>query len=391
MNADNPPSTRRNGSVILVVVLLVGICAGTLGALAGGAAVFAYLKTQPTLFVQDEPDSTPAINEEQPQQPAVTIDSLQYESAITMAVETVSPAVVTVVADLPDQQGFFGTIPGGTSTGSGFFISQDGYIVTNNHVVDGGEAYHIVLQSGEELPAELIGSDKFSDLAVLKIDETVPAVAALGNSDVLRPGETAIAIGSPLGDFKNSVTVGVISATGRSIDTGDGYQLEGMLQTDAAINEGNSGGPLVNLTGEVVGVNTMIIRRGSSSATVEGMGFAIPATNVKVISEQIIQKGYISRPYIGIRYQYINPTIASRYRLPVEWGVYISGVIGGSPAETAGLQVGDIITRLGDIPIDETHPYYNTLFSFSPGDQIDIHFIRDNRERTVQLVLSESR
>lgn len=391
MNSENSPSRKRVFSVVLIIGLLAGLCAGSLGALAGGAAVYAYLKSQPPTIVQSAP--TPQSADTGGQAPGTTIqvDSTQYESTITKAVEMVSPAVVTVVADLPDQQGFFGIISGGTSTGSGFIISDQGYIVTNNHVVDGGTAYHVILQSGEERSAQLVGADKFSDLAVVKIEGNIPAVAVLGNSDTLRPGETAIAIGSPLGDFKNSVTVGVISATGRSIDTGDGYQLEGMLQTDAAINQGNSGGPLVNLAGDVVGVNTMIIRGTNTSATVEGLGFAIPATNVQVISREIIQNGYVSRPYIGIHYQYIDPTIASRYNLPVQWGVYISGVIAGSPAETAGLQVGDIITQLGDIAIDETHPYYNTLFSFSPGDQIEIHYIRDNREKTVQLVLSESR
>lgn len=391
MESQKPPSNKRNLSVIVIVVLIAGICAGSLGALAGGAAVYAFLKSQPAPAALSAP--TPKAGTAETLEPGITIsvDSTEYESAITKAVELVSPAVVTVVADLPDQPGFFGMISGGTSTGSGFFISDQGYIVTNNHVIDGGRSFHVILQSGEQRTAKLVGSDKFSDLAVVKIDGTIPAVATLGNSDALRPGETAIAIGSPLGDFKNSVTVGVISATGRSIDTGNGYQLEGMLQTDAAINEGNSGGPLVNLAGEVVGVNTMIIRGSNSTATVEGLGFAIPATNVQVISQQIIQKGYVSRPYIGINYQYINPTIASRYNLPVQWGVYISGVISGSPADSAGLQVGDIITQLGNISIDETHPYYNTLFSFSPGDQIEIHFLRDNRERTVQLVLSESR
>lgn len=391
MDSANPPSNKQNSSVIVVIVLIVGICAGSIGALAGGVLVYGYLKSQPAQTAQGGPTSQPVPGENPAPEKSITVDSIQYESSITKAVETVSPAVVTVVADLPDQQGFFGVISGGTSTGSGFFISDQGYIVTNNHVIDGGESYHVILQSGEERPAQLVGSDKFSDLAVMKIEGTVPAVAVLGNSDALRPGETAIAIGSPLGDFKNSVTVGVISATGRSIDTGDGYQIEGMLQTDAAINEGNSGGPLANLAGEVVGVNTMIIRGSNASASVEGMGFAIPSTNVRVISDQIIQKGYVSRPYLGIHYQYINPTIASRYNLPVQWGVYISGVIAGSPAESAGLQVGDIITQLGEIPIDETHPYYNTLFTFSPGDKIDIHFIRNNRETTVQLVLSESR
>lgn len=382
--------TQKN-SVIVLVVLIIGLCAGSIGAIAGGAAVFAYLRTQPTSTSSNSASSASDVIETLTPANVVTVDSLQYESAITKAVETVSPAVVTVATDLPDQQSFFGTISGGQSTGSGFIISEDGYIVTNNHVVEGGEAYRVILQSGEERSAELVGSDKFSDLAILKVEGEMPAVAVLGNSDALRPGETAIAIGSPLGDFKNSVTVGVISATGRSIDTGDGYQIEGMLQTDAAINEGNSGGPLVNLSGEVVGVNTMIIRGSNSSANVEGMGFAIPSTDVKVIGAQIIQKGYVARPYIGIRYQYINPNIASRYNLPVQWGVYISGVIPNSPAEVAGLQQGDIITQLGDIAIDEMHPYYNTLFSFSPGDEIEVRFIRDNRESSVQLVLSESR
>jgi len=344
-------------SVIVIVIVIIGLCAGTIGAIAGGAAVFAYLRTQPTSSPSESASSIPEVNETQVPENVVTVDSLQYESAITKAVELVSPAVVTVITDLPDQQSFFGTITGGQSTGSGFIIAEEGYIVTNNHVVEGGEAYRVIFQSGEERTAELVGSDKFSDLAILKVQDEMPAVAVLGNSDALRPGETAIAIGSPLGDFKNSVTVGVISATGRSIDTGEGYQIEGMLQTDAAINAGNSGGPLVNLSGEVVGVNTMIIRGSNSSATVEGMGFAIPATDVKVIGAQIIQQGYVSRPYIGIRYQYINPTIASRYNLPVQWGVYISGVIANSPAASAGLQEGDIITQLGDIVIDESHPY----------------------------------
>jgi S1-C subfamily serine protease len=133
----------------------------------------------------------------------------------------------------------------------------------------------------------------------------------------------------------------------------------------------------------------LIIRGSGTNTTVEGLGFAIPSTNVMVISTQIIEKGYVSRPYLGIRYQYITPTIASRYGLPVEWGVYVSGIIPGSPAEKAGLQPGDIITQLGNIPIDETHPYYNTLFSFSPGDEVEIHFIRNGRKMVVKLVLEE--
>lgn len=382
---------KQNIAVILVIVIIVSIIAGSIGAIAGGAAVLAFMERRTTDENQQqsiEPSNLPTA--QSPSQ-KISVESLQIESAITAAVEKVGPAVVTVVADLPDKQSFFGTISGGQSSGSGFILSKDGYIVTNNHVIEGGEAFRVVLQSGEERPAVLIGSDQFSDLAIIKVEGDLPAVAELGNSDFLRPGETAIAIGSPLGDFKNSVTVGVISATGRTLDTGEDYQMEGLLQTDAAINEGNSGGPLVNLSGQVVGVNTLIIRGSNSSTTVEGLGFAIPSTNVQVISAQIIEKGYVSRPYIGIRYQYINPAIASRYNLPVEWGVYVSAVVANSPADEAGLQPGDIITQLGNIKIDETHPYYNTLFTFSPGDPLEVHFIRNKSERTVELVLSESR
>jgi len=382
---------KQNLAIILVIVIIVSVIAGSIGAIAGGAAVFAFMQRSATGETQLQ-SAEPAVQDlTQSPSEVIAVDSLQVESAITAAVEKVGPAVVTVVADLPDQQSFIGTISGGQSSGSGFIISPDGYIVTNNHVIEGGEAFRVVLQSGEERTAQLIGSDQFSDLAILKVEGALPAVAELGNSDFLRPGETAIAIGSPLGDFKNSVTVGVISATGRTLDTGEDYQMEGLLQTDAAINEGNSGGPLVNLSGQVIGVNTLIIRGSNNSTTVEGLGFAIPSSNVEVISSQIIEKGYVSRPYIGIRYQNINPTIASRYNLPVEWGVYVSAVVANSPANKAGLQPGDIITQLGNIKIDETHPYYNTLFSFSPGDKLEVHFIRNTRERVIELVLSESR
>jgi len=382
---------KRNTVILGVVVIIVALCVGFTGAIAGGASVYAYLKTHPLALTTVDP--TISLNAVPTPSAAAVItgDTVQVETAITQAVEKIGPAVVTVVSQLPDQTGFFGTIPGGQASGSGIILADKGYIVTNNHVVDGGESFHVVFQTGEERTASLIGSDKFSDLAVLKVGGVMPAVAVLGDSDTLRPGETAIAIGSPLGDFKNSVTVGVVSATGRNLDTGDGYQLEGLLQTDAAINEGNSGGPLVNLAGEVVGINTMIIRGSNSSTTVEGLGFSIPSNNVKLISEQIIAKGYVSRPNIGIRYQPINPAIASRYNLSVQWGVYISDIIAGSPAAEASLQVGDIITQLGGIPIDETHPYLNTLYSFSPGQELEIQFFRNNQLRTVSLILTESR
>ena len=267
--------------------------------------------------------------------------------------KTVGPAVVTVVGTVPGQQTFFGQTPDRDVSGSGFFVSDQGYIITNAHVVQNTREVSIILSNGSEQAAVVVGADKYNDIAVLKAEGPVPAVAALGNSDVLQPGESVIAIGSPLGDFKNTVTVGVVSATGRSIDTGEGYQVEGLVQTDAAINQGNSGGPLLNLAGEVIGVNTLIVRGSGGGAVAEGLGFAIPIDTAQAVAAQIIEKGYFAHPFLGITYQPITPAIARAYDLPVQWGVYISRVADNSPASEAGLQRGDIITSVGGIALDE--------------------------------------
>jgi 2-alkenal reductase len=275
-------------------------------------------------------------------------------------------------------------------SGSGVFISDKGYILTNNHVVEDTNGLWVILADGSRQSASLVGTDIYADLAVLKIDGPVPAVAVLGNSDALDPGETVIAIGSPLGDFKNSVTVGVVSATGRSIDTGQGYQSENLIQTDAAINQGNSGGPLVNLAGEVIGINTLVVRNSGSGTVAEGLGFAIPANTVQAVAGQIIQTGRFSRPYLGIQWQAITPDIAHMYRLPVEWGVYVTDVVRGSPADQAGMQPGAMITRIGDVELDETHSYINALFQYKPGETVIISLVRNGGEMQVQAVLGEA-
>jgi 2-alkenal reductase len=212
----------------------------------------------------------------------------------------------------------------------------------------------------------------------------VPAVA----TSKIR--ETVIAIGSPLGDFKNTVTVGVVSATGRSIDTGQGYSIDGLIQTDAAINQGNSGGPLVDLAGEVIAINTLIIRSSGTGTVAEGLGFAIPINTARVISEQIIQNGHVSRPYLGISWQPITPRVAEIYRLPVQYGVYITDVTANSPADQAGLQVGDIITGIDNTTLDDTHAYINALFHYSAGDTVTLSINRNDRQIHVQVTLGES-
>jgi len=275
-------------------------------------------------------------------------------------------------------------------SGTGFFITDQGYILTNNHVVEGTREVTIVLSDGTEQQASIVGTDIYSDIAVLKTDGNVSAVAKLGNSDVLQPGESVIAIGSPLGNFKNTVTVGVVSATGRTIDTGNGYQIEDLIQTDAAINHGNSGGPLVNLAGEVVGINTLVVRNTNSGDVAEGLGFAIPVNTAQAVAQQIIEKGYFARPYLGISFQPINPDVASIYNLPAQWGVYITRVAENSPAQQAGLQEGDIITKIGKVALDETHSYVNTIFGFQPGDQITLDVVRGNETMQVNVTLGEA-
>ena len=367
--------------IYVLFVVLVGVCSALVGALAGGLGVYRAVLSSPTQAV-----SAPSPNGSSQ---SFSIDSTNIDTTITRAVQKVGPAVVTVVGTIPGQMTFFGATGDQTVSGSGVFISNDGYILTNNHVVEGVSQVKIVLSNGSQESADLVGADQYSDIAVLKTREKAPAAAALGNSDVLKPGETAIAIGSPLGDFKNTVTVGVISATGRSIDTGKGYLIEGLLQTDAAINQGNSGGPLVNLAGEVVGINTLIVRNSNTGTVTEGLGFAIPINTAQAIAGQIMEKGYIARPYMGIRSQLVNPEIAAAYNLSVQWGIYITAVDPNGPASQAGIRSGDIITHINNIELDSSHSYVNTLFTIKPGDQVSVDYVRQNQVFHVTVKLTE--
>jgi serine protease Do len=372
---------------ILLVMIVAGASALT-GAAVGGYAVYNAIQQSDNL-----PSPVQQLLPEESAVPHQTIllGNTDIQTAITRSVQKVGPAVVTVVGTVPGQMTFFGPTGDQTVSGSGFFINDGGYILTNNHVVEGTKEIKIILSDGTEEEARIVGTDIFSDIAVLKTEGGVPAVATLGNSDALDPGESVIAIGSPLGNFKNTVTVGVVSATGRSIDTGKGYQIEDLIQTDAAINRGNSGGPLVNLAGEVIGINTLVVRGTASGDVAEGLGFAIPVNTAQAIAQQIIQKGYFARPYMGIRYQPVNPAIAARYNLPAQWGVYVMEVVEGSPASKAGLQQGDMITKIGDVALDETHSYVNTLFTFKSGDQITLTVMRGGKEMQIPITLGEAK
>ena len=337
--------SKKHVLYAFVVMIIAGISALS-GSLAGGIAVYNALNkstSEPVVF-----DPTPALATQITNQ---TIN-IEVDLAITNAVEKVGPAVVTIVGIIPGQNTFFGRTPDSPVSGSGVIISPDGYIITNNHVIEDTVDVSVIFADGTDTPAEIIGGDIFSDIAILKVDGTMPAVSRLGNSDALKPGESVIAIGSPLGDSKNTVTAGVVSATERMLDVNENYQMEGLIQTDAAINQGNSGGPLVNLAGEVVGINTIIVKGGTfGSAVAEGLGFAIPSNKAQAVASQLIEKGYFSYPYLGIRWQWLTTQITERYNLPVDGGVYVSYVDPRSPAEDAGIREGDIIIKNG-----ERHP-----------------------------------
>jgi serine protease Do len=385
--------TKNRILYLLLVLVLAGVSAVS-GAAVGGLVVY---RTMSQLTATIQTASSPAVqpiqannNNNTPQQTLV-INTTDIETTITQAVKKVGPAVVTVVGTIPGQATPFGSSGNTTVSGSGFFISNQGYILTNNHVIDGVKNVTVILSDGTQESAIVVGADMYSDIAVLKVTGKVLAVASLGNSDVLNPGATVIAIGSPLGAFKNTVTVGVVSATGRTIDTGQGYQIENLIQTDAAINQGNSGGPLVNLAGEVIAINTLIVRNSGSGTVAEGLGFAIPVNTAKAVAQQIIQQGYFSRPFMGISFQPITPDVANAYNLPVQWGAYLTAVTPNSPASAAGLQPGDIITKIDNVAIDETHSYINILFTYKPGDVVTIGFLGNGSTQQVQVTLGETK
>ncbi len=311
------------------------------------------------------------------------------ESAIIEAVGQVGPAVVTVITQLPPRRTVFGRITQPEARGTGVLITRDGYAVTNNHVVEGAQTLSVLLASGERKDATLVGTDEFTDLAVIRIAAEGLPFAELGDSSSLTPGQLVVAIGSALGDFRNTVTVGVVSGLGRSLETEDAFLLENLIQTDAAINQGNSGGPLVNINGQVVGINTAIVGRSGSGVVAEGLGFAIPANTVKEVAQEIIRSGRVPRPYLGISYQSVTPQMASYYGLSVSKGILVTDVAARSAAAQAGLQPGDVILKIGDQEVDENHPYLNILMRYRPGDKVKLLVNRSGQDLALEATLGD--
>jgi 2-alkenal reductase len=379
---------RSHRLIGLTAMLIVGLIFGAIGGgIAGGLVAQNVLQAQATRSAIKANNIAPVVAS------APTTQRLagDFDSAIVAAVRRVGPAVGTVINTMPEQQtfGFFGeSVQQPKASGSGVVISPQGYIVTNNHVVDGYQTLDVVFADGTKVPAQLIGADAFSDLAVIKVAGSVPAVAELGDSDQLQIGQAVIAIGSPLGDFKNTVTYGVVSALGRTLDVESGSAYEKMIQTDAAINHGNSGGPLVNMSGQVVGITTVIVRGSITSSDVaEGLGFAIPSKTVSDITAQLISKGQVERPYMGVRWQLITPEIAKANGLPMQWGAYIQRVGAGSTADQAGVSAGDIITKIGDEELSDSNAFLNLLNHHKVGEDVTIEVWRNGQTLSLHAVL----
>jgi len=273
----------------------------------------------------------------------------------------------------------------GAGIGSGFIYSSDGYIVTNNHVVDGATVISVALQDGTKYDATEIGTDPDTDLAVIRIDASDLPAAVLGTSSDLVPGELAVAVGSPEG-FQGSVTSGIISALNRNIYVPNGAPLLDVIQTDAAINPGNSGGPLCNSMGEVVGINTAIY---SQSGGYDGLGFAIPIDNAKPVVEQLIAQGFATHPWLGISGGTLDPETAQSYDLPVEGGAIVNNVFEGTPAGEAGLQAGDIIVAIDGTTILSMDELVVEIRKHQVGDMVTIDFYREDSREQVVVTLEE--
>jgi Do/DeqQ family serine protease len=322
------------------------------------------------------------------------------EDAFTAVADQVMPAVVNITS-APDGPGgaarprapersepfhpdpFFRRQPRDDprASGSGVLVDPNGYILTNNHVIENARNIVVRLSDGREFPGKLIGRDPKSDLAVLKIDAPAPLpVAQLGDSDRLRIGQWAIAIGSPFG-LDRTVTVGIISATARTRVGVATY--ESFIQTDASINPGNSGGPLLNVDGEVIGVNTAIVAAG------QGIGFSIPINMAKDVMSQLIARGRVVRGWLGIVIQDVTEELGASFGVSENQGVLVSDVMPGGPAERAGLRPGDVITELSGAPITEVPDLQKRIAAVSPGESVTLRGLRDGQSVSITVTVGE--
>jgi len=401
--------------IILLVMAVSSIMGAFFGFMAGGFGqkIFAKISHKFPGFLQSN-DNFSKID------PLVSREKvIEEDSAVIAVVEKSTPAVVSIVIskDVPkiqnffDPFGFFDNLPDQNSApngvqgntqkekigaGTGFIITADGMIVTNRHVVSDTTAeYTVLTNDGTEHPAKVLARDPLNDIAVIKIDGTAYPILDFGDSDNLKIGQTAIAIGNSLGEFSNTVSKGIISGLKRNLTAGggrgDSEKLSDIIQTDAAINPGNSGGPLLDIAGKVIGINVAIAQGA------QNVGFAIPATQVKKITEQVKTTGKISTPYLGVRYIPIDDALQKQINLPFNYGVMILrgqamtdfAVIPGSPADKAGLTENDVILEVNGQKIDEKNGLVDLLAKFNVGTEITLKIWHKGDTKEIKVKLEE--
>jgi len=311
---------------------------------------------------------------------------VEESSAFIDASKEINPSVVSITGKGAPIQSFFGTQTPEKS-GTGFIVTNDGLVATNKHVIDGLVSFTVTTSEGKSFAGKVVAIDPATDLSLVKVEARGLPAADLGDSDGLEVGQWVIAVGNALGELKNTVTVGVVSALERAVSPSNGSSqenLDGLIQTDAAINPGNSGGPLVNLKGQVVGINTAI-------ANAQNIGFAIGVNDLKKALESYSKNGKIIRPYIGVRYQTITKAIAASLELPVEEGALLvaannaPAVAKDSPAAKAGLKEGDIITRIDNRSVTQTTPLARIIRDYQPGNKAVLTLIRDKKTVTIEV------
>jgi S1-C subfamily serine protease len=364
--------------LIILTFLFIGI-------FIGSEINFTFLEQTPEENQKEDSSALNSNKVDDSHEEEQYVPQLEHEEMIINVVENNIPSVVSIVSYN------FGVESG---RGTGFIISEDGFILTNKHIVYEEEAeYKVYLSTGETFLAEIVAKDPFQDLAVLKINATDLPAVVFGNSDNIRIGQTAVAIGNALGELENTVSVGVISGTGRSIRAlgpEKSELLDDVIQTDAAINFGNSGGPLLNIKGEVIGINTAV------ATYAEGIGFAIPINKARRAVKGAVEEGEIIYPFLGVHYLMVNEEVQEEKNLPVDYGaVIISGegqraVTLDSAAEKAGLREGDIILEINGERVDSDNHLAGVISSYQPGDEIEIKILRNNQSFvTLPVTLGE--
>ena len=395
------PPKNRGGLIAVMLILIIFLCGiiTVLGVL--NVKLFRELKVKEKndlsiSFTVTQTESTVpvVISEEVPapfssdapatidlQDSQVSIDNIPIAGA--MSLQDIYASNIGSVTSITSVGG------NGSSTGTGVIFSKDGYIVTNAHVVDGGITISVQLSDDRVFPAKIIGSDEITDLAVLRIDSSDLQPAQFGNSDTLRVGDTVVAIGDPLGvEFRGTYTDGIISAINRDVNM-DG-RIMTLIQTNAALNSGNSGGPLINCYGQVIGINTMKIGTFTNRSGVEGLGFAIPSTTVKDVVDQLIRQGYVSgRPSIGLDGDSLSTFYQHYYRLPA--GLYITNVEYGSDAHKKGIEQGDILMSIDGNRITSMEELKTYLYNCEVGQTVEAIIYRSGQQYRLELTLHESK